>query len=247
MTNCTVTTHLKIVDGTLADYKSLAHFHYRSGALGPVAAVYKIVNTLLPTAMFNPVVGVIVYSMPAPALQLRNIATDGLFSRIGSRTMAMRFVNDNVRCICRVVLEPRYRGLGLAQRLIVETMDKLNVPYIETLAVMGKVNPFFEKAGMLKFEAKPSGRCVKMTEILSVLGIEGNDFVDTERVNVMIESLPARQREFLERRIRNFLAAYGRKGRKIQHCLERTEMILNKLSSRPMYYLWRNPQCKLKI
>lgn len=247
MPKCSVTTHLKITAGTLADYKSLAHFHYRAGALGPIAAVYKIINTFLPTAMFNPVVGVIVYSMPAPALQLRNIATSGLFSRIGSRTMAMRFVNDNVRCICRVVLEPRYRGLGLAQRLITETMGKLNMPYIETLAVMGKVNPFFEKAGMMKFEARPSGRCVKLTETLSVLGIEGNSLVDTERVNVMIESLPARQRAFLEKNIENFLAAYGRKGRKIQHCIERTEMILSKLSERPVYYLWRNQQCKLKI
>ena len=247
MTKCTVTTHLQITEGTLADYKSLAHFHYRPGALGPVAAVYKIINTSLPAAMLNPVIGVIVYSMPAPALQLRNIATDGLFSRIGSRTMAMRFVNDNIRCICRVVLEPRYRGLGLAQRLITETMSKLNMPYIEALAVMGKINPFFEKAGMMKFEAKPTGRCVKMAEVLGVLGIEGNDLVDTERVNAMIESLSGRQRAFLERNIGNFLAAYGRKGRKIRHCIERTEMILNKLSERPVYYLWRNGQCRLKI
>ena len=247
MTKCTVTTHLKITEGTLADYKSLAHFHYRAGVSGPVAAVYRIINTSLPAAMLNPVVGVIVYSMPTPALQLRNIATSGLFSKLGDKTMAMKFVNSNVRCICRVVLEPRYRGLGLAQRLITETMSKLNTPYIEALAVMGKVNPFFEKAGMLKFEAKPIQRCLKMIEVLGAVGIDEKDFINTVKVNTLIESLLTRQRDFLERNIRSFLAAYGRKGRKIQHCIERTEMILNKLSDRPIYYLWRNPQCKLKI
>ena len=247
MKKCTVTTHLQITKGTLADYKSLAHFHYRSGNLGPIAAVYKIVDTRSAVVMLNPVVGVIVYSMPAPAIHLRNIATGGLFSGLGDKAMAMRFVNNNIRCISRVVLEPRYRGLGLAQRLITETMSKLNTPYIEALAVMGKVNPFFEKAGMLKFEAKPNQRCLKMTEIFSAVGIDEKDFIDTVKVNALIEALPKRARDFLERNIRNFLAAYGRKGRKIQHSIERTEMILNKLSARPVYYLWRNPKCALRV
>ncbi len=247
MQKCTVTNQLKITDASLADYKSLEHFHYRSGALGPVAVVYKIINTSSFSAMLNPVVGVIVYSMPAPALQLRNIATDGLFSGIGDRTMTMKFVNANVRCISRVVLEPRYRGLGLAQWLITETMGKLNIAYIEAMAVMGKFNPFFERAGMMKFQAKPLVRCIRMAETLGAVGVDQRDFIDSVKVNASIESLPAGPRQFLEKNISTFLAAYGRKGRKMQHSIERTEMILSKLSDRPVYYLWRNAQHKLKI
>lgn len=247
MQKCTVTNHLKIIEASLADYKSLEHFHYRPGALGPVAAVYKIINTSWPSAVLSPLVGVIVYSMPVPALLFRNIATDGLFSRIGDRTMAMKFVNANVRCISRVVVEPRYRGLGLAYWLINETMTKLKVPYIEAMAVMGKINPFFERAGMMKFQTTPAGRCIKMAETLGAVGVDEKDFIDVAKVNASIEALPPVQRRFLEKNIIAFLAAYGRKGRKIQHCIERTEMILNKLSDRPVYYLWRNPQCKLKI
>ena len=141
----------------------------------------------------------------------------------------------------------RAGALGLAQWLITETMGKLNVPYIEAMAVMGKINPFFERAGMMKFQAKPPARCIRMTETLGAVGIDQIDLIDSVKVNTCIESLPAGPRRFLEKNISTFLAAYGRKGRKIQHSIERTEMILNKLADRPVYYLWRNPQCKLKI
>ena len=32
----------------------------------------------------------------------------------------------------------------------------MNVPFIEALAVMGRVNPFFEKAGMTRYDAPTS-------------------------------------------------------------------------------------------
>ncbi|MDD5134902.1 MAG: hypothetical protein PHP01_05780, partial [Phycisphaerae bacterium] len=148
---CTIKKYLKIVPGTIADYKPLARFHYRDSRTGPVAAVYKIIDTHPMRSQTAPLVGVIIYSMPVYAVQLRNIATGGLFTKLGSGSTAMQLVNNNVRTIARVVIEPRYRGLGLAHRLIEETMPLLNMAYIEALAVMGKVNPFFERAGMMKF------------------------------------------------------------------------------------------------
>ncbi len=245
--NCTIKRYLKIAGGTIADYKPLARFHYRDSRTGPVAAVYKIIDTHPTRQQIEPVVGIIIYSMPAFRIQLRNVATKGLFSGLGNDSAAMQFVNNNVRTIARVVIEPRYRALGLAHQLVKKTMPLLNMPYIEALAVMGKVNPFFEKASMLKFEGTEPLRCVKLRQALSAIGIEQTNLVDIERTHNLLQSLNVKQKIFIEKQIKDFLAAYGRGARNLPDSIRRTEFLISRLTERPIYYLWRNPKVELKV
>jgi hypothetical protein len=245
--NCTIKRYLKIVPGTIADYKPLARFHYRESRTGPVAAVYKIIDTHPMRNEIEPVVGIIIYSMPACSVQLRNIATNGLFTKLGSANANMQLVNQNIRTIARVVIEPRYRALGLAYELVKKTMPLLNMPYIEALAVMGKVNPFFERAGMMKFEGPEPLRCVKLQAALSTIGIEQTDLVDIEKTHNKLQSLNRKTKSFIEKQIIEFLTVYGRRARFMHNSLERTELFISRLSDRPVYYLWRNTACDLKI
>ncbi|MGA2915792.1 MAG: hypothetical protein ABSE89_07175 [Sedimentisphaerales bacterium] len=245
--NCTIKKYLKIVPGTIADYKPLARFHYRQSQTGPIAAVYKIIDTHPMREQIAPVVGIIIYSMPACAVQLRNIATQGLFTKLGSANANMQLVNNNIRTISRVVIEPRYRALGLSYQLVKKTMPMLNMPYIEALAVMGKVNPFFEKAGMMKFECPQPLRSVKLCQALSAIGIEETDLVDIEKTHNKLQSLNHKAKKFVEKQITDFLAAYGRRARFMHDSLERTEFFISRLSERPVYYLWRNTACDLKL
>jgi hypothetical protein len=244
---CTIKRYLKIVQGTIADYKPLARFHYRDSRTGPIAAVYKIIDTHPMRAEIEPVVGIIIYSMPACSVQLRNIATEGLFNKLGDASAAMQLVNANVRTIARVVIEPRYRSLGLAWQLVKKTMPFLKMPYIEALAVMGRVSPFFEKAGMMKFEGPESSRCVKLRAALSAIGIEQIDLVDIEMTHSKLQSLDGKQKTFIEKQIIDFLAAYGRRAKIMPDCIARTEFVISRLTDRPVYYLWRNASVKLKI
>ncbi|OHB58391.1 MAG: hypothetical protein A2173_08750 [Planctomycetes bacterium RBG_13_44_8b] len=126
-------------------------------------------------------------------------------------------------------------------------MPLLNMPYIEALAVMGKVNPFFEKAGMLKFEAPMPTRCVKLLGVLSAVGIEESSLVDIEKTHSKMTNLTGRAKNFIEKHLRDFLAAYGRRARNMPSGLARTEYLISRLSDRPIYYLWRNPDVELKI
>jgi hypothetical protein len=231
----------------VADYKGLARFHYRDSRTGPVAAVYKIIDTHPIRAEMEPVIGIIIYSMPACSVQLRNIATKGLFTKLGSSSANMQLINQNIRTIARVVIEPRYRALGLAYELVEKTMPLLEMPYIEALAVMGKVNPFFEKAGMRKFEGNEPVRSVKFRQALSAIGIEQTDLIDIERTHSRLQSLNEKAKSFIEKQIKDFLAAYGRRARNLPDCLKRTEFFISRLSDRPVYYLWRNADVKLKI
>lgn len=241
MRRCSVTRKLQIVRGCLEDYKELAHYHYRDSRLGPFAAIFTIRAAKTLAGSFGTrTIGVIVYTMPSPGLELRNIATGNLFAGF-DRVTQLALVNKNIRCAGRVILEPRFRGLGLASRLVRETMPQMNVPIIEAMAVMGLVNPFFERAGMTAYTARMPARCVQLTEALSTVGIEKSELLDPQKVQQKIEQLQGTEARFIEHQIKTFLQSYG-KNRNSRAGLERTRFVLSKLTERPVYYIWFNPK-----
>jgi hypothetical protein len=244
MRNCSVCKKLEIVPGDIDDYQALAHYHYRETRLGPYAAIFALKGTKT--------IGVIVYTMPSPSLELRNIATGDFFVGL-DKAAQLSLINKNIRCIGRVIIEPRFRSLGLASRLVRETMPKMDMPIIEAMAVMGLVNPFFEKAGMKAYKAKTPARCVQLIEALSLVGIEKKDLIDPQEVQQKLQRLavaaaatigpsPARRRlNFIEQQLQRFLQSYGKR-RYMPAGPERTRFILSKLTERPIYYIWFNPR-----
>ncbi|RKY06092.1 MAG: hypothetical protein DRP65_12220 [Planctomycetota bacterium] len=237
---CTVTRYLEIVRAGPDEYDYLSRFHYRTEALGAHVAIYAMRDTHPVRARFVPVVGVIVYTMPAAHVELRNIATGGLFCGFGDRRLQLQMVNKHIRRIARVVIEPRYRGLGLGRRLVAETMGKLDVPIIEAMAVMGAVHPFFERAGMKRYEAKGAERSFRLVEALSIIGIKDCEFIDSKAVQDKLDGLSGAEAEFAERQIRDFLQTYGKR-RQMAPGIERTRYVLSRLTARPVYYIWFNP------
>jgi len=140
-----------------------------------------------------------------------------------------------------VIIEPRFRGLGLASRLVRETMPHLNIPIIEAVAVMGWINPFLEKAGMTAYPAKQPARTVQLIEALSFLGIEAEQLIEPKKVQQKLDRLTPTETEFIELAIKRFLKSHGRR-RDMLPGLERTRYILTRLTARPTYYIWFNPQ-----
>jgi hypothetical protein len=235
MRECSVTKKMEIVRGGIEDYKQLARYHYRSGAARPYCAIF-----CMRLAGVRRAAGVIVYSLPTPGLELRNIALGGVFSGLG-RKEQLALINKNIRCISRVIIEPRFRGLGLAGRLVRETMGRLRFPVIEALAVMGHINPFFEKAGMTAYRGGVSARCARMIEAFSAVGIEEKDMLDAKEVESRIEKLNGEESDFIELQMQCFLAGHGKR-RLMEPSLARTRLILSKLTLRPIYYVWFNPE-----
>ena len=234
---------MRIVPGNRDDYEKLAHYHYRDSKLGAFVRIFALKG--IPTlGMRRQTVGVIVYKMPTPGAELRNVATGGLFTGFDKSTQLV-LLNKNVRCINRLIIDPRFRSLGLASRLVRETMPKINVHIIEAMAVMGLVNPFFEKAGMKAFTAKIQARCVRLVEALSMVGIERQELIDPQKVQRELDRLPAASADFIELEIYRFLQSYG-SHRYSQAGLERTRYVLSKLTARPVYYIWFNPKLKLR-
>jgi ABC-type ATPase with predicted acetyltransferase domain len=63
-----------------------------------------------------------------------------------------KWINQNLRTISRVVVHPQFRGVGLGSELVRRILQECPTRYVETIAAMGKVHPFFEKAGMRRIQ-----------------------------------------------------------------------------------------------
>jgi hypothetical protein len=232
---CSVIRKLTIERVTLKAYEQLACWHYRGARLGPYTAIFGA------KAMYsNRWAAVIVYAMPAINSQLRAAAMAGDVPVPAATGERIKWLNANLRCIARVIVEPRYRGVGLAARLVSETLPLAGVPFVEALAAMGHVNPFFEKAGMRRFDGLVPHVQPRLVGILEKLGIPRCLFVDPRAVHQRIDGLPGELRMLAEAEIRLFLKRYVKR-RDMEHSIERTRFVLSRLQARPVYYLWQRP------
>lgn len=243
---CTVLKSLRIVRAGRQEYQSLSHFHYRDCNLGPYAAVYAVKDTDRSAIRHNCTAGVIVYTTPAPNLEMRRAALGDVFSGFSDRRLALAMVNRNIRCISRVIIDPRYRGTGLGTMLVRETLKKIGTPIIEAMAVMGRVNPFFEKAGMKAYFMGQSLRCKRLIEAMSVVGVEDDMFIDSAAVHERLCGLDDGQNRFIDSEIKRFLQSYTKR-KHMPHGLQRTAYLVSRLAHRPVYYVWINPDKQIQI
>jgi ABC-type ATPase with predicted acetyltransferase domain len=81
-----------------------------------------------------------------------------------------QLINEEIARISRVIIHPKFRGVGLGEFLVKETLSKVDAKVIEVLAVMARYNPFFEKAGMIRVNYKRNETPIekKMKEFLKL-------------------------------------------------------------------------------
>ncbi len=92
-------------------------------------------------------VGVCVFAAPAASLTLRT----RYFGLADPRSeVGLRALNGNLWLLQRVVLHPTYRGAGVAAAFVRRACELCPADWIETLTAMGRVNPFFERAGFVR-------------------------------------------------------------------------------------------------
>jgi ABC-type lipoprotein export system ATPase subunit len=126
---------MRIESASKDDYEYLKGFHYLQGNPAAVKNRFKLTYQ-------GETIGVIVYTMSFRALHYRN----QLFPEYKNN---IQKVNSEILRISRVIIHPKFRGIGLAQVLIAQTMPQVNARIVECVAAMAKYNPFFEKAGMV--------------------------------------------------------------------------------------------------
>ena len=145
---CSVFKNVSIQKGTIEDYSKLSRFHYRTKGKDESASLrIKDCYRLLFNDML---IGVIVYSRSYLNLKARNMVFGERYLYTPGDMQKVRLINEEIARISRVVVHPKFRGIGLGAFLVRETLPLVKAKVVEVLAAMAKYNPFFEKAGMIR-------------------------------------------------------------------------------------------------
>jgi ABC-type ATPase with predicted acetyltransferase domain len=176
---CSLVKDMHIVEGNRQDYEKLSCFHYRSSQLPPPHRIFTLKH-------HNEPAGVIVYSYPPATCFGRRQAL--------GRMASLKELNKDLVWISRVVLHPKYRSIGLGALLVKQTLPLADRRYVETIAVMAKYNPFFEKAGMTRIaERTPHKSIEKAIEQLQTLGFNPVFLASKQMNQQILEKMAAKQ------------------------------------------------------
>ncbi|MGI9012965.1 MAG: GNAT family N-acetyltransferase [Phycisphaerales bacterium] len=160
----------RIEPGSWQDFHALAHLHYRAGRPATATAIYRAVLEGRPTIAARArrdsetadvVAGVLIVSLPHLGCCARSAAIGDRYQGLSHRSRAYA-INHDFRTISRVIVDPRCRGMGIAVGLVRHALEHAQTACTEALAVMGRVHPFFERAGMMRFEPAPDPRDERM-------------------------------------------------------------------------------------
>ena len=164
--------------GTREDWLKLAPFHYRGHNIAPARKIFRMTRG-------NELCGVIVYSYPPPACYGRGLVLP---------RMTMQQLNQQLSIINRIVIHPKYRTIGLGEKLIRDTLPQVGTLYVEMVAVMAKYSPFAERAGMRKVAQQQSLANVKrQMQVLDSLGFDLQLIGSQHYVDGKLESLNEQQ------------------------------------------------------
>lgn len=238
---------LPIFEGCRADYLALKAHHYRPGnpmtmlrvlAIRdgrPRAADRFLARDVVPTP-----IAVLIESLPALSCRLRDEALGGRYGHLRPKPRS-QLLNEELRCISRVIVDPRYRGLGLAVRLVRHALATATTRYTEALAVMGRVSPFFDRAGMTAYERPALEAEERALAALRFAGIEPIELAMPARVEQRIASLPSPSKALLTRELTRWYRTAGGRGISKTPCLAQVLGAARRsLLANPIYYLKEN-------
>jgi len=236
---------LDLIQGTLADYKSLGEHHYR--ARKPATATRVLVYRCVQNSSADRYLGrkgqtravaVLVESLPSLSCRMRNYALHDRYAGWLDVQQRAKLLNQEVRVISRVVVHPCWRGLGLAVRLVRAALAKPTTQYTEALAAMGRVNPFFERAGMTAYPRPPLPTDRRLIEVIEAVGLTPNDLGIIDQMWRGITNLESTKRDWLLKELYRWYRQNG--GRGAVHSTDpkaHLQTARQRLMLEPVYYL----------
>jgi GNAT superfamily N-acetyltransferase len=191
---------LAISAGGWRDLNALAEWHYAAGP--PATAEVFLRAHLRAGCLPEPTLaGILVVSRPGLAGWWRNRAWPGDYSARtpGGRTAALHRLNREVRTISRVIVDPRFRGLGIATALVRAYLADPATRRTEAPAAMGRLCPFFAAAGMREHHAGPDTPARELARTLRRLDVSRLDLLTGRRLRPAGDPLIALLRRWFRR------------------------------------------------
>ena len=239
---------LALVQGGVADYNALKEHHYRADRPATMTRVLALRHTTHSAAVRftqsesrQQTVAVLIESLPSLSCRMRDWALNERYGSWLDPRQRATLLNREVRVISRVVVHPCWRGLGLAVRLVRQALAQPTTLYTEALAAMGRVNPFFERAGMTAYHRPPHAFDRRLIDAMHAIDLSPHDLALLDQVNARIDALPHERRNWFLKELHRWYRRNG--GRNAVHSpdpLVHLRTARQRLMLEPVYYLHKN-------
>lgn len=239
-----IINRLQVCEGNQSDYFTLARYHYEPLLTFPPTKVFKVVGNRRYATHFPNPVAVIVFTQPFPDIAARNKATANFFKQHQSQAENLRLLNDYCLYCARLITDPRYLRKGIATYLLKETLNRLQIPIVETLTPIDFTNRMYTNAG---FELYYTPAPLKFTRLMNALrgvGLDVHDVTCHQLIDMRLEHLPPYRRVWIEKEIALFLSGF-RNAARFEPGPKRTKFILSKVPPPQAYLIWFNPNAPL--
>lgn len=218
---------LRFEVGTRGAYEAMAGLHYLAGDPATVERV-------LTARVGRELAGVLVASRPTLNGGHRRLAWGDRYASGDKRADARR-LNREVRCVSRVIVDPRFRGQGVARRMVERYLREPLTACTEAVAAMGAVCPFFERAGMTVYRMTPSARSARLLDALAHAGLSRELLCDGAAVARALRATG--RRRFLERELQVWARSSRATGRRSGAALpELVALARQRLTAAPVAY-----------
>ena len=154
---------ITIEPGTRSDYDALKHHHYRTHDPANIAHILRATRTTHTAQTI--LAGVLVVAYPTLNARWRTRAYPGRYDTTDTKHNAHR-LNNELRTLARVIVEPRSRALGIASKLVRTYLAHPLTPITEAFAAMGAVSPFLARAGMTEYGPHRSTQDLRLLDAL---------------------------------------------------------------------------------
>ena len=240
--------HYAIEAGNAADYHALAEHHYRAQRPATMTRVLRMVHPMATASSRflgqqpqQKIVAVLVESLPALQCVLRDQALCNRYGGLKNPRSRGMLLNDEMRCISRVVVHPQYRGLGLAVKLVKAALASATTIYTESIAAMGHVHPFFERAGMKAYQRPAHAHDQRLAQALTTSHISLIELSAMQIILKKISQMPEIQRQWFECEVQRwYRTTLGRSNRYRANLHEQLCAARQRLLCEPIYYLHDN-------
>jgi energy-coupling factor transporter ATP-binding protein EcfA2 len=233
-----VADEIEIARGCLRDYARFERWHYLGpGRPGPTSDVFVAMHE-------GRAVGIALFGYPHLLIAARSQAMPQ-FAPASVLNEGAAGLNRDVRLLQRVVVDPRFRGIGVSRRLIRHGLENVNARYVECIAQMGEFSDFllaagFERAG----EVAPPATVRSLLKFVVEHGIELDQLLQPRDRRACLKNLPEAQAARLLRllhavarsRIQTGFGSLRRSRRAV--CEPLLRKALARLHARPSYFLW---------
>lgn len=221
---------------SFSHYQRLASYHYVKQSIHPFKYIFGIYPRLPWLKQYPHPVAITVYAPPLPNLRPRRRALEGILDIPRDRRQSLAYINKHIIYASRIIVDPRFKHLGLATWLAQVTYELVPYPIIEVLTPIDDTNAWLTKLGFKTFLMPAPDYYARVIRAFCRVGITSAFFDCPEFVNRRIDKLARAARRMILYELQRFTNHF--KCHHLQpHSLRRTAYILDKLHYPHAYHV----------